>query len=311
MKQRARVFISCGQAEEDEKRIAHEIGTMLDKLDFDPYIAVEEQTLRGVKENIFGQLERSEYMVFVDFRREPLGPGGKEHRGSLFSNQELAIAAYREIEVIVLREQGVKRDGISRFVQENAVPFSDRKRISAIIEKQVEQKKWDPTWRNELSLTDEAPKLIDAVRTDRDVRDNVYRYSTRFCHVFVTNRHRDKPANNCYVYLEQITDCRSGTTRRPQTIEFKWAGYQLPNCLIAPRTSRAFDAFYRAKATIADPNTPLLRFNVFADSTQFIPRVDEPGEYEFTYRVISENFPFAVATFYIEIAEKDPLGMSI
>ncbi len=311
MRQHARVFISCGQADEDERRIAREMGTMLKRLDFDPYIAVEEQTLRGLKENIFRQLEQSEYMVFIDFRRERLGFWGKKHRGSLFSNQELAIAAYRNIEVIVLREKGVKLDGISRFTQENAIEFSDRKRISGIVEKELEQKKWDPTWRNELSLTDEAPTLVDAVRTDRDVHNNVHRYSTRFCHVFVTNRHRDKPANNCYVYLEQLTDCRSGTTRRPQTIEFKWAGYQLPNCLIAPCTSRPFDAFYRAKAAIANPSTPSLRFNTFADSTEFVPQVDGPGEYKFTFRVISENFRPAVATIHIEITEGDALGMSI
>jgi hypothetical protein len=72
---RARVFISCGQNKEsDEVVIASAIRDRLQELGFDPYIAVQEQTLRGLKENIFRQLSECEYFIFVDFRRERLGP---------------------------------------------------------------------------------------------------------------------------------------------------------------------------------------------------------------------------------------------
>ena len=48
------MFISCGQAKgTDEERIAAEIARRLQELGFDPYIAIQEQTLRGLKENIF------------------------------------------------------------------------------------------------------------------------------------------------------------------------------------------------------------------------------------------------------------------
>jgi hypothetical protein len=89
---RARVFISCGQTKDsDELETAHKIRERLKELGFDPYIAVEEQTLRGLKENIFPQLQDSEYFVFVDFKREKLvprheGKTGPKHRGSLFSH---------------------------------------------------------------------------------------------------------------------------------------------------------------------------------------------------------------------------------
>ena len=50
----AKVFISCGQQKESyEVDIAHKIKERLEELGYDPYIAVEEKTLRGVKENIF------------------------------------------------------------------------------------------------------------------------------------------------------------------------------------------------------------------------------------------------------------------
>ena len=76
----ARIFISCGQSKESgELQIAREIRARLEQLGFDPYVALEEQTLRGVRENIFEQLRKSEYFVFVDFKREPLRSG--ESRG--------------------------------------------------------------------------------------------------------------------------------------------------------------------------------------------------------------------------------------
>jgi hypothetical protein len=57
---RARVFISCGQSKEsDEVQVAAGIAARLEKLGFDPYIAVAEQTLRGLRENIFEQLRTS------------------------------------------------------------------------------------------------------------------------------------------------------------------------------------------------------------------------------------------------------------
>src|SRR5436190_19996924 len=112
---RARIFISCGQSKEsDEPQVAREIAVRLERLGFDPYIAVAEQTLRGVKENIFEQLRKSEYFLFVDFKREFLvGTEPPVCRGSLFSHQELAIASFLDIDVLAFQENGVKRtDGL-------------------------------------------------------------------------------------------------------------------------------------------------------------------------------------------------------
>lgn len=72
---RARVFISCGQAKHtDEPAIADAIAKELTDLGFDFYIAVQEQTLSGLKENIFRKLRESEYFLFVDFKRRVADP---------------------------------------------------------------------------------------------------------------------------------------------------------------------------------------------------------------------------------------------
>src|SRR5258706_14347811 len=54
---KSRVFVSCGQNRDSgELEFARRIGQLLESLGFDPYVALSEQTLRGLKENIFARL---------------------------------------------------------------------------------------------------------------------------------------------------------------------------------------------------------------------------------------------------------------
>ena len=154
-KQCARVFISCGQSKQsDEVETARLIAHRLQELGFDPYIAVEEQTLRGLKENLFAQLERSEYFIFVDFKRERLGTGKlPRRRGSLFSHQELAVASFLDIPVVAFQEEGIKsNDGMLQILQANATPFKDRHLLPNVIADEIRRRRWDPLLRNELAL---------------------------------------------------------------------------------------------------------------------------------------------------------------
>lgn len=195
---RARVFISCGQSKSsDEVTIASQIKDRLCELGFDPYVAVQEQTLRGLKENIFEQLSKSEYFVFVDFKREQIDPLSGVHRGSLFCHQELAIASYLEIPTLAFQEQGVKTgDGILGFIQANPTPFRDRHLLANVIADEINRRKevFNPRWRNELVL-ERDPTQYSRSR----LQDGRW---CRFFHVGVRNRHRSKTARDCYAYLE-------------------------------------------------------------------------------------------------------------
>src|SRR5215831_3571838 len=66
----ANVFISCGDARAAEKAIAHEVAARLERMGFKPYVAVEVHDLRGLANNIYAQLDASEYFLFIDFKRE-------------------------------------------------------------------------------------------------------------------------------------------------------------------------------------------------------------------------------------------------
>lgn len=292
---RARVFISCGQAKgSDEIIIANQIGEQLSECGFDPYIAVQEQSLRGLKENIFGQLGTSEYFVFVDFKRERLGVSEPAvHRGSLFSHQELAIASYLDIEVLALREDGVKADdGIIKFLQTNAIPFANRHLLPSVIADEIKRRRWDSRWRNSLALMRHARQFSDA-RVQGLPSPNM----GRFFHINVHNHHRSKTANNCYVYLERVVRLDTMEDVPLKVVEFKWAGSVLPNVQIPSRSVRSFDAFW-----VKHDMPGCLQFNLFSDSTEFIPRIMATGKYALSYTVISENFPTARHTFTLDLS---------
>ena len=235
----ARVFISCGQSKDtDEVEIAHRISDRLTAEGFEPWIAVEEQTLLGLTENIFMRLRASEYLVFIDFKRERL-MGTELHRGSLFSHQELAIASFLNIDVIALRERGVKEeDGMSRALQLNSKPFTDRNLLPNVVADFVRERRWDPNWRNEIVLERDHTEFSDAPVLGPQQQH----VPVRFFHIKAKNNHREKLATNCFVYLEKATRLPN-TEILLKTIEFKWAGVTIPGVAIAPRGIREFDAF--------------------------------------------------------------------
>jgi hypothetical protein len=306
---RARVFISCGQTKHsDELETAHKIWDRLHELGFDPYIAVEEQTLSGLRENIFRHLRNAEYFVFLDFKREKLIPQGHgkigfvqsrklPHRGSLFSHQELALASYLDLPLLAFQEQGVKTDdGVLRFLQANATTFTDRPLLPNVIADEVQRRGWNPRSLRELILERDRPAEHSEhnVLTDRGVVE-----VRRFYYVYVRNLHHHKTATNCYVHLEKVIKLDDSSIEIPvKSVELKWSGYTLPNAHILPTTTRPFDAIAILHRL---PTEPALV--TFSDSVAF-GRLDihGPGEYELRYAVVSDNFPIARACFRLSLS---------
>ncbi len=100
------------------------------------------------------------------------------------------------------------------------------------------------------------------------------------------------------MYLEEAARLHPRTEIPLNSVEFKWAGYVLPNAHIPPRSVRRFDAFWIQHGRPAE-----LGFNVFSDSTEFIPHIQGAGEYELVYAIVSDNFPIARATLTLKLSE--------
>jgi hypothetical protein len=279
---RARVFISCGQNQNsDEVQIATEIATSLSKLGFDPYIAVQEHSLRGLTDNLFNRLRESEYLVFVDFRRDQLA-NKSEHRGSLFSHQELAIAAFLGMEVLAFQEAGVLQlDGMIRFLQANAFPFTDRASLPDIVRTEVLHA-WTPGWRKTLSLTRDPTQFVDADSVDQDRRPAGVR---RFFHASVLNQHRSLVAAHTHVYLDRVTRDSVNADIPVKSIELKWAGYLFPNAVVRPGLSRDFDCCW-----VHHTYPSVAQFSGFVDSTEYMPLIQGPGRFRLRFTALADGF---------------------
>lgn len=294
---KAKVFLSCGQnRSSDESAIAERIWQRIRELGFDCYMAVAEQSLLGLRENIFAQLESSDYLVFVDFKREGLKiEGDPVCRGSLFSHQELAIASFLEIPSLILQERGLKiPDGMLGAMQANATPFSDRnllqRVVADLIAEQVSTGKWQKESRNTLSLAVATPPYSDAMQNNGMMR--------RFFHVAVRNNHYRKAALDCYVYLDEVENIEKKTKPSVKTAEFKWAGTLLAGVRIGPNAVREFDA---VNFFIQTPIAP--RFWALTDSPDYLPRLDGPGKYRLRFSVQSQNFGTISTDFMFEFGQ--------
>lgn len=291
MNAKAKVFISCGQRSGVELNTANNVADWLEKLGFEAYVALEQQSLKGLKENIFAELESSEYFVFIDFPREQLREERMEgmSRGSLFANQELALASYLDLDVMAFQQEGVKKeDGIMRFLQVNCVPFSNAAELPELVAERVKKMGWRSDWKNALALSISRPPFTDAV--DQSGVNN------RFFHVEVTNVHHRKPALFCTAYVESISKSDTQGPMAHRMVELKWAGSSEQFAVVPPRMSRQVDAGFVRHAA---PH--VFAFNTFSTSTQYMPPLVGPGSFEVTYLVVSQNFPLGRMTLKVTV----------
>lgn len=293
---RARVFLGCGQREGEEADAAREIARLLrEEYDLEVYVAKVQESLEGVKEAIFPQLDASEYFLFVDFPREEIGGGFC--RGSLFSHQELAIATYLGMPFLGFRHERVKPgDGISGFVLANVDTFRNSVELLQKVRDAVREHGWSPDWKNRLRLcrdTGEWDNMITTVRTDAGAQNK----PVRFFHVRVRNEHQRKMALNCVAYVETITDADTGEGLEVRPAEVKWAGSGLPLVPIMPGASRDLDAclvLHEVPGTVV--------FVTHSDSDKHMGPISGRARLDVGYVVVSENFSPARCRLRIELA---------
>lgn len=279
---KARIFISCGQRDDNEVEIANQLEMKLKKLDFEPYLAIEQHSLSGFTENILPQLEKSEYYLMIDFKRERIKDN--EFRGSLFTHQELAIATFLKKEhILVFQEIGVReRDGIMKFIQCNPISFSERNTLIELILENIRDENWHPNWRNELEM----------VRANNELPfiSETFFGPTTWYHIKVNNNHDKKIASNCVAYLLLIRNLDSNVETIPELVEFKWKGVITQSVTIPPGQFRYLDAF----SIIHDSqNIVYLSFNrLLTDTNVFLPSYTlcGPSNYQLEFVIYSTEF---------------------
>lgn len=84
-----KIFISCGQANEKEIKVAKQLAEWLKSENFNPYVAINTQSIQDLNFAIISNLKSADYYIFIDYARERIREdisGKPIFRGSLFTH---------------------------------------------------------------------------------------------------------------------------------------------------------------------------------------------------------------------------------
>jgi hypothetical protein len=292
----ARVFISCGQGEGEEST-AGRIRDLIRDKGFAPYLAIEVHSPQAITQGIYQKLTTADYFLFVDFSREPVGKCG-ESRGSLFSNQELGIASYLEIETLPFLQEGVSLEGILRYIQGNPIRFKGVTDLLEKIKHEIGIAAWQPLSRKELEIERDPGEVNAAWIPQTDAKTGQHlALPVRYYHLALHNRHWRLLATNCIVHVLGIRNAESGKVVHPDTVELKFKHVTSPSVAVPPNSRRQFDG-----VIVPDGNPSMAIVGILnpgnIDSGSIIEqhKIQGPGDFELDLVAYSREFRPAKAT---------------
>jgi len=285
----ARVFISCGQGNRREKAIGIAVREYFVDRGFETYFAELVNSAEALTENIFRFLNNSEYFVFIDFKREKLSDD--QYRGSLFVNQELAIATFLQLPGLGFTEKGVRREGILAYQIYNAISFEDGAQILAALKEKTADWKTDSV--NELAIRYD-PNATTRGAHLSDVPGNP---ASDWYHLEVLNRNKRKHVLSCMGYVTEIHNIETGHKYDLPTVELNWSGIGEVTTNIIADGRRDLDAFLVVEGHnhILFPERRLGTTN----PRYHLPELG-PGRYEIEFMVVSGNFATVASRYLLE-----------
>lgn len=292
-----RVFISCGQRT-GERKFAKQLSSWFKSKGFLPYVAIETQSIQDVNSGIINELRNSDFYVFIDFKREEIGKDRKNnsiHRGSLFTNQELAIVYYLNFEKIIFFQQaGVKLEGLLQYMLSNATKFDDGNDLLEKVKETVKKKNWKPSYTRHLiaknlKWSKEIPNHIDHV-------GNSYS-NCKVLQIYIENKRDDIASFNTVARLDYYTKGNGRKRIDPDRTLLKATDQPGFNQVIWPKNYCVFDLLLIQKGT--PKNIYLLSA---LDSNPRDPIIRKEGIYNLYYSVVAEGFP--LLNFIVKIIHK-------
>lgn len=286
---KARVFISCGQKNKFERKVGSEIFNFF-KERFDPYFAEQVHTPEALTENIFNALKESEYFVCINFERK------NSKIGSLFIQQELAIASFLKIPTRLFHIGKIKRDGIESYLLLNRTKINNIPQLLGKLKKLTSG--WDNLSKNQLFLSFGNPhpdmKLNNLDGTTlKDAQGNPI--LADWYHIIVHNQSGIINVRNAFGYIESITDTANNKLifkadeYKPELV---WAGSGFFSINIPIKGKRDLDAFFYHH------KLDKILFHQRSMSTHYRYPELSRGKYSIIYVIISDN----ISTAKIEVS---------
>ncbi len=271
-----RVFISCGQRN-DERKIAERIATLLkDEFNLNAYLAFKTQSLSDIM-TITEELRASDYYLFVDFLRAP--EGSQDLACSLFTHQELALAHHLGFrDMIAVQQKGTQLEGFLRYVLSNPESFDSEDDLLEKIKSLVQARGWSATYSRNLVIA-EIKTYGPLVYQDHTGSNTMKVWNAR-----IENRRPDVAAVRTVCVLDKV-EFGGQVHPSPDRSYLKWSGQATYENTILPEdacevtlccTHQNEDGLFLVSARDVVPRSPILREN---------------GFYLLHFKVFSEGFP--------------------
>ncbi len=282
LKMSGKVFLSCGQQLGRERRIAEKVSQLLKTCGFDPYMALDVQSVGDIM-GIVRKLEAADYFLFIDFLRKkkdfpPM---------SLFSHQELALAHHLGFEenFLAFQEKGTPLDGFFKYVQSNPEKFSSETDLFKKMDHLL--KKWSPSFSRHLVLSGLSNSGWISYKDHTltaPVRMQIWKAE-------IINQRKDRAAERALCVLDGIEKDGKKIVLDDRA-PLKWAEHsQCYEKTILPQDHGFIDLFsLRASGIFLHSMRDIIPRN---------PVVSQCGEYCFRYKLFSQGFP--VLNFSVDV----------
>jgi hypothetical protein len=289
----SQVFISCGLKNKQERDAAMELHSFLKGKGFVPYLAIVVQSIPDLNQGIINQLKRSDYYIFINFRREKLSDenGNAIFRGSLFSNQELAIAYSLGFDnnMILLNQKGTERNGMFGTIVSNSPEFDDYKDLLNVVKNAIEQQGWTPMfsrnlvpvkikWAPLVKYDDHSYWVDDATHSKmKNVRNVI---------LVLENRRSDRGAIATTMRLKSVTDSTGKTVDIHDSTPLKVTShFKTYNVIIWPNSTVEFDLL------AFDVEKKHFYLNSLRDINPRKPVISTNGESILVFQTFADGFP--------------------
>lgn len=285
----AKVFISCGQAPDEEQKMAKELSDWFDREGYKPYVATQVPTIPEINNEILSELKSSDYYLFINLQRETVNPRdpGQDtfRRGSMYTNQELAVAvAFGFDRLILLNQKTVRPEGILAYMGVNTTRFNSIADVLAAVKSEVSRAGWEKTFSRHLKVEN---IWIDSTSIPYGDHSTILFPRPSFIgHVEVSNRRPDIAALNCAIRLVSIESSGSGKQASPDQSRLKATGRLGYDQAIWPKSKGSFDLF-----GINANQFPETYLHSELDVRPRVPVIQNPGTYTLTYEIYAIGFP--------------------
>jgi hypothetical protein len=111
-------------------------------------VAINAQTILEINAGIIGELKNSDCYLFVNFRRDMIR---RKYRGSLFSNQELAIAYALGFErILIVNQSDIFSEGMLHYIGVNTETFKDFDDCTKVVGRAISRAGWKADYTRRL-----------------------------------------------------------------------------------------------------------------------------------------------------------------